>query len=64
MFKYLMSFGNQMKLVSACLLDFKCLYDGKISYKNKKVLDLLQKEILIPFCPEQMGGLHSGPGEP
>ena len=45
-----------MKLVSACLLGIKCRYDGK-SKPNEKVLELSKKETLIPFCPEQAGGL-------
>ena len=47
-----------MKICSACLLEIKCRYDGK--YKpNKKVVRLLEKEILIPVCPEQLGGLKT-----
>ena len=46
-----------MKLVSACLLGIRCAWDGKARYKNKKVIELLRKEILIPICPEQLGGL-------
>lgn len=45
-----------MKICSACLLGVKCRYDGKIK-KNKKVIKLSKKEILIPVCPEQLGGL-------
>jgi uncharacterized protein YbbK (DUF523 family) len=44
------------KLCSACLLGIRCRYDGK-SKPNEKVLDLASKEILIPICPEQLGGL-------
>lgn len=51
-----------MKLCSACLLGAKCRYDGK-SKLNKKVIKLLKKEILIPVCPEQLGGLPT-PREP
>ncbi len=46
-----------MKLCSACLLGVKCAWDGKDRYKNEKVLELAKKEILIPVCPEQLGGL-------
>ena len=46
-----------MKIVSACLLGIKCAWDGKARYKNKKVIELLRKEILIPVCSEQLGGL-------
>jgi len=45
-----------MKLVSACLLGINCKYNGK-NNRNKKVLELAKREILIPICPEQMGGL-------
>lgn len=43
-------------LCSACLLGIKCRYDGK-SKANKKIIELSKKEILIPVCPEQLGGL-------
>jgi len=46
-----------MRMVSACLLGIKCAWDGKARYKNKKVIELLRKETLIPICPEQLGGL-------
>ncbi len=51
-----------MKLCSACLLGIKCRYDGKDA-RNKKAIMLLKKEILIPVCPEQLGGLPT-PREP
>lgn len=51
-----------MKLCSACLLGVACRYDAK-SKPNQKVLDLTKKEVLIPICPEQLGGL-STPREP
>ena len=51
-----------MKLCSACLLGVKCRYDGK-SKPNEKVLALSKKEVLIPICPEQFGGLPT-PREP
>ncbi|MDD5750384.1 MAG: DUF523 domain-containing protein [Candidatus Pacebacteria bacterium] len=43
-------------LCSACLLGVKCRYDGQ-GKPNEKVLGLAKKEILIPVCPEQLGGL-------
>ncbi len=43
-------------IVSACLLGINCVYDGT-SNKNKKILELMEKRILIPVCPEQLGGL-------
>lgn len=44
-----------MKLCSACLLGIACRYDGA-SKANEKVLRLAENEILIPICPEQLGG--------
>jgi len=46
-----------MKLCSACLLGIKCAWDGTDRYKSKKVIEMARKEILIPVCPEQLGGL-------
>jgi uncharacterized protein YbbK (DUF523 family) len=40
----------------------KCRYNGK-SALNKKVVSLLRSEVLIPVCPEQLGGLPT-PREP
>jgi len=45
-----------MKLCSACLLGVRCRYDGK-SMPDEKVINLATKELLIPICPEQLGGL-------
>lgn len=50
------------KLVSACLFGINCRYDGR-SKPDKKVIKLATKEILIPVCPEQLGGLPT-PREP
>lgn len=43
-------------LCSACLLGVKSRYDGK-SKLNKKLVKLAKQELLIPICPEQLGGL-------
>ncbi len=51
-----------MKLCSACLLGIECRYDGK-SGLNEKVIKLAKREILVPVCPEQLGGLPT-PREP
>ena len=51
-----------MKICSACLLGIRCRYDGK-SKLNRKVIELAEKEVLIPVCPEQLGGLPT-PREP
>lgn len=43
-------------LVSACLLGLKCRYNGT-EKADEEVLKLLEKHILVPFCPEIYGGL-------
>lgn len=49
--------NKKVRLVSACLLGVNCKWNGK-NNRNKKVIELLAKgEILIPVCPEQLGGL-------
>jgi len=49
-------------LVSACLLGMRTRFDGT-HCKRKKILDKLERELLIPICPEQLGGLPT-PREP
>jgi len=48
-----------MKLVSACLLGVRCNWDRTDRYKNEKIIELLKNEVLIPICPEQLGGLET-----
>jgi uncharacterized protein YbbK (DUF523 family) len=43
-------------LVSACLLGLFCRYDGRV-VSDERVLALARDHLLIPVCPEQMGGL-------
>lgn len=43
-------------LVSACLFGNKCRYKGDSCY-NEKLAELGKDNVLIPVCPEQMGGL-------
>jgi len=43
-------------LVSACLLGRPCRYDGR-SVPHEEVIALGEKHTLIPFCPEEAGGL-------
>jgi uncharacterized protein YbbK (DUF523 family) len=54
--------NKTIKICSACLLGIKCRYDGK-EKRDKKLINLSCKEMLIPVCPEQLGGL-STPREP
>jgi uncharacterized protein YbbK (DUF523 family) len=49
-------------LVSACLLGVNCRYDGKNCF-DERVSRLAHKVMLIPICPEQLGGLGT-PREP
>lgn len=47
-------------IVSACLLGIDCRYDGNNNILGKDVLNKLKKKfILIPICPEQLGGLST-----
>ena len=45
-------------LISACILGINCKYNGKNNY-NPLVEKLKEKYILIPICPEEMGGLST-----
>lgn len=49
-----------MKLIlcSACLLGLKTKYDGTHNC-NKEIMKLSESCILIPVCPEQLGGLST-----
>ena len=51
-------------LVSACLAGLPCRYDGK-SKEITKIMELVAKGKLIPFCPEVSSGLptHKIPSE-
>jgi uncharacterized protein YbbK (DUF523 family) len=46
-----------MILVSACLLGVNCRYDGGNCAGEYDVTTLSRKELLIPVCPEQLGGM-------
>ncbi len=49
-------------LVSACLMGFRCRYDG--GAQRLDCLDVLrERHVLVPVCPEVMGGLPT-PREP
>lgn len=45
-----------MKLISACLLGMRCAWSGNDN-KNDRAIELSKVEILVPVCPEQLGGL-------
>ncbi len=50
--------NNEPIMVSACLLGIKCTYNCEIR-KSEEVVKLAQRKILIPFCPEQLGGMKT-----
>lgn len=43
-------------LISACLLGVCCRYDGA-SKSYPDIAELAKEHVLIPVCPEQLGGL-------
>ncbi len=45
-----------MFLVSACLLGLETRYDLKTK-SDPKILKLAKGQLLVPICPEQLGGL-------
>ena len=45
-------------LISACLVGENCKHDGGNNL-NPKIEALLEKYDLIPFCPEEQGGLDT-----
>ena len=45
-------------LISACLLGYKTRYDG-LSKPCEKLKEIFKFDILIPVCPEQLGGLST-----
>jgi uncharacterized protein YbbK (DUF523 family) len=47
-----------MKLVSACLLGVQCNWDGRANI-NREVIRLVNADVVIPVCPEQLGGLRT-----
>ena len=45
-------------LVSACFLGIPCRWHGRRAKKRDKLIDeLKEKYVLIPVCPEQLGGM-------
>jgi len=45
-----------MIIVSACLLGFNCRYDGG-NHPEEALFAPTLKKLLVPVCPEQLGGL-------
>lgn len=47
-------------IVSACLLGIPCRYDGNSNSLPAELIDKLREHyLLIPVCPEQLGGLST-----
>ena len=45
-------------LISACLLGIPCRWHGHRPKKRNKLLERLKKRyVLVPVCPEQLGGM-------
>lgn len=50
--------GVEPILISACLLGIPCRWHGRRPKKRTKLLDRLKKKyVLVPVCPEQLGGM-------
>jgi uncharacterized protein YbbK (DUF523 family) len=47
---------SQFKLVSACLIGIDCAYHGSSNH-FPDLIGYLKDWILVPICPEQLGGL-------
>ena len=45
-------------LISACLLGISCRWHGRKPKKREKLIERLKKKyVLVPVCPEQLGGM-------
>ena len=52
------SINTEPVLISACLLGIPCRWHGHRPKKRKKLLERLRKRyVLVPVCPEQLGGM-------
>ena len=50
--------GSEPVLVSACLLGIPCRWHGRWPKKRDKLIERLKKRyVLVPVCPEQLGGM-------
>ncbi len=47
-------------LISACLLGIPCRWHGRKPKKRDKLIERLKKRyVLVPVCPEQLGGMST-----
>lgn len=51
-----MAGASEMTAASACLCGINCRYNGKNSFNNN-VVELFNRGVALPLCPEQLGGL-------
>ena len=57
---YLFDCGTNKEpvLISACLLGIACRWHGRKPKKRAKLIERLKKRyVLVPVCPEQLGGM-------
>lgn len=57
---YLFDCGDSAEpvLISACLLGIPCRWHGNRPKKRDKLIERLKKKyVLVPVCPEQLGGM-------
>ena len=47
-----------MYIISACLIGENCKYDGNNNF-HEVAKDLFDKGLVIPVCPEQLGGMST-----
>ena len=58
--EFLFDFSEQKQpiLISACLLGIPCRWHGRRAKKREELIQRLKKKyILVPVCPEQLGGM-------
>jgi len=54
----LLLFGSEPVLISACLLGIPCRWHGRRAKRRDKLIQRLKKRyVLVPVCPEQLGGM-------
>jgi uncharacterized protein YbbK (DUF523 family) len=59
---YLFDCGNNKEpvLISTCLLGIPCRWHGRKPAKREKLIESLKKRyVLVPVCPEQLGGMST-----
>lgn len=50
--------GSEPILISACLLGIPCRWHGHRPKKRERLIEQLKRKyVLVPVCPEQLGGM-------